>query len=345
MKPISLKEIANITGASPTTVSLVLNGKGRISEAVRQKILQAVKDNGYEPNRIAISLRTGHSNVLGVIVDDIGGPFFGALAKIIEVEAEKFGFRIIYCSSENNLEKARELISMLSHQLVDGYIIMPVPGLQDEILNLKANHKPVVLIDGYYPELDIPHVLVDNLNSVMQGMSCLIEAGHRKIGFVTVDIDLIQIKERLRGYFESLKKFNLKADDKLVLKLPYQMDKGKAVQAVKDLFGSNRDMDAVFFSTNYLGIIGIESIQELGLSIPKDIAVICFDDLEIFRLLPPGISSIQQPVLEIGRTATDLLLAMLGKKKNHLQTDKITIPANLIIRGSIKAINVPKFVE
>ena len=337
MKPISLKEIANITGTSPTTVSLVLNGKGRISEVIKKKILDAVKDNGYEPNRIAISLRTGQSNVLGVIVDDIGGPFFGALAKIIEVEAEKLGFRIIYCSSENNLGKAKELISMLSHQLVDGYIIMPVPGLQDEILNLKANNKPVVLIDGYYPELDIPHVLVDNRDSVIKGMSCLIGAGYRKIGFVTVDVDLIQIDERIKGYVESLENFNLKVEDKLILKLPYPENKREAVEAVKDFIRSNPDMDAVFFSTNYLGIIGIESIQELGLIIPRDIAVLCFDDLEIFRLLPPGISSIQQPVVEIGKTATDLLLTLLGKKTNCLLSDKIMIPSNLIIRGSTKS--------
>ncbi|WP_432326264.1 LacI family DNA-binding transcriptional regulator [Mucilaginibacter sp. P25] len=151
MKKISIKDIAKLTDTSITTVSFVLNGKGRISKEISKKILDVAQKNGYEPNRMAVGLRTGVSKVIGLIVESIGGPFFGEMAKVIEEEAEKDGYRIIYCSTNNNLQKGKDMIRMLSQQLVDGYIITPMKGLEKDIQNLVDNEKPVVLIDGYFP--------------------------------------------------------------------------------------------------------------------------------------------------------------------------------------------------
>src|SRR3954470_14384570 len=120
-KKISIKDIAKLTNTSITTVSFVLNGKGRISKDITKKILDVAHKNGYEPNRMAVGLRTGVSKVIGLIVETIGGPFFGAMAKVIEEEAEKAGYGIIYCSTNNNVQKGKSVIKMLSQQLVDGY--------------------------------------------------------------------------------------------------------------------------------------------------------------------------------------------------------------------------------
>ena len=130
MKRVSLKDIARIAGVSPSTVSFVLNGKAkqmRISETLATKIIEVAKKEGYHPNPVAVSLRTGKSQILGLIVETISGNFFASLSRIIEEEAARYGYKVVYTSTENNHQKGKELIGMLSQRQVDGYIITPTP--------------------------------------------------------------------------------------------------------------------------------------------------------------------------------------------------------------------------
>lgn len=336
-KKISIKDIAKLTDTSITTVSFVLNGKGRISKEISKKILDVAQKNGYEPNRMAVGLRTGVSKVIGLIVENIGGPFFGEMAKVIEEEAEKDGYRIIYCSTNNNLQKGKDMIRMLSQQLVDGYIITPMKGLEKDIQNLVDNEKPVVLIDGYFPGLDIPHVLVNNYESAYNAVSCFVKSGYKNIGMVTADLGLVQLNDRTAGYKAALKDHDLKDNSKMVLKVPYDMSKADGVQAIKEFIGKQKQMDAIFFTTNYLGTMGLQSIRDLGLSIPGDLAVISFDDNEIFNLYPPGITTIQQPTYEIAKSAIDILMEQISSRKLDTSKIDLQIPSKLIERGSTLA--------
>jgi LacI family transcriptional regulator len=334
MKRVSLKDIARIAGVSPSTVSFVLNGKAkqmRISETLAGKIIEVAKKEGYHPNPVAVSLRTGKSQILGLIVETISGNFFASLARIIEDEAARYGYKIVYTSTENNRQKGKELIGMLSQRQVDGYIITPTPGMEQDIRDLIADNKPVVLMDSYFPGIDVPHVLVNNYEGVMKGMEHLIEKGYRRIGFVTVDLELVQMKERLKAYHDCLENQNLPHD--LVLTLPYDEAKEGGIQQVTDFLKNTTDLEAVFFATNYLGLLGLESIHRLGLKLPEDLAMICFDDHDVFRLYPPGITCIRQPAEEIAKTALELLMDQLGKS-NTVSSTKIEISPSLVIRGT-----------
>ncbi|NVM62750.1 LacI family transcriptional regulator [Mucilaginibacter sp. SG538B] len=333
-KKISIKDIAKLTDTSITTVSFVLNGKGRISKEISKKILDVAQKNGYEPNRMAVGLRTGVSKVIGLIVESIGGPFFGEMAKVIEEEAEKDGYRIIYCSTNNNLQKGKDMIRMLSQQLVDGYIITPMRGLEKDIQNLVDNEKPVVLIDGYFPGTSIPHVLVDNYTSAYNAVDCFVRSGYKNIGMVTADLGLIQLNDRSLGYKAALKDNNLKDSSKMVLKVPFDMDKNDGVEAVKAFIEKQKQMDAVFFTTNYLGTMGLQAIKDLKLNIPDDLAVISFDDNEVFSLYPPGITTIQQPTYDIAKSAIDILMAQINTHKLDASKIDLKIPSKLIERGS-----------
>ena len=332
-KKISIKDIARLTNTSITTVSFVLNGKGRISEPIKKIILEVAKENGYEPNRMAVGLRTGRSKVIGLVVEEIGGEFFGALAKVIEQEAENAGYRIIYCSTNNNLKKGRDVIKMLSQQMVDGYIITPIKGLEQDILDIIEGGKPVVLIDSYYPDLDIPHVLVDNYISSFNGAVHLIQSGYSNIGFVSTDIDLIQLQERMQGFEDALAANDIKNDD-MILKLPFKKDEAQAIKAIKTFIKQHKNMDAIFFATNYLGILGLQSIKEMDLMVPKDLAIISFDDNVIFSLYPPGITTIQQPTYEIAKSAIDLLLSQLDSRQIDISKINLQIPSKIILRNS-----------
>jgi len=333
-RKISIKDIAKLTNTSITTVSFVLNGKGRISKEISKKILEVAHNEGYEPNRMAVGLRTGVSKVIGLIVETIGGPFFGAMAKIIEEVAEKAGYGVIYCSTNNNIQKGKDAIKMLQQQLVDGYIITPMKGLEQDIQSLVENGKPVVLIDGYLPDHDIPHVLVDNYNSTYSAIDYLIKLGYQNIGFVTADLDLIQLHDRLQGYKDALKANNIAEKKKLVYKLPFDTENIQAIAAIKNFIKKNEQMDAIFFTTNYLGITGLQSINQLGIDIPGDLAMISFDDNEIFTLYPPGITTVKQPTFEIAKSAIDVLLAQMSNDQYDISKIKLCIPAQLIERGS-----------
>jgi LacI family transcriptional regulator len=333
-KKISIKDIAKLTNTSITTVSFVLNGKGRISKEISEKILTIARENGYEPNRMAVGLRTGASKVIGFIVEAIGGPFFGAMAKVIEEEAEKRGYGVIYCSTNNNIQKGKDVISMLSRQQVDGYIITPLKGLEKEVQNLAANGKPVVLIDGYFPGIDIPHVLVDNYNSSYEAVDFLIKSGYSNIGFVTSDVELIQLQDRMQGYNDGLKANGLKEDQKMILKIAFDADREEAIKKMKVFIKQQKQMDAVFFATNYLGIMGLQSITALNLHIPADLAMVSFDDNEIFDFYPPGITTVRQPAYEIAKSAIDMVLSQMGTKKSDISKVKLLIPAEIVKRGS-----------
>ncbi|RYE20594.1 MAG: LacI family transcriptional regulator [Sphingobacteriaceae bacterium] len=232
-KKVSIKDIAKLTNTSITTVSFVLNGKGRISETITKKILDVAKENGYEPNPMAVTLRTGVSRVIGLLVENIGGPFFGEVAKVIEEEAGKLGYRTIYCSTNNDVQKGIDILKMLSQQLVDGYIITPLKGLEKDIQNLISNGKPVVLIDGYFSGLDIANVRVDNYHSIFHAVSYLINLGYKQIGFVTADLDLIQLTDRLDGYIEALKANNKTEQKKLIFKLPVSNLRYESIASIK----------------------------------------------------------------------------------------------------------------
>ncbi|WP_207515113.1 LacI family DNA-binding transcriptional regulator [Longitalea luteola] len=335
MKRVSLKDIARIAGVSPSTVSFVLNGKAkqmRISETLASKIMEVAKKEGYHPNPVAVSLRTGKSQILGLIVESISGNFFASLSRIIEEEAARFGYKVVYTSTENNRQKGKELIGMLSQRQVDGYIITPTPGMEQDIKELIDDNKPVVLMDSYFPGIDVPHVLVNNYEGVKKGMGHLIEKGYRRIGFVTVDLNLVQMEQRLQAYHDCMEQEALSTDN-LVLTLKYEEEKELGIQQVTSFIQNTPDLEAVFFATNYLGLLGLESIHRLGLKLPDDLAMICFDDHDVFRLYPPGITCIRQPAEDIAKTALELLMDQLGKGSTNGET-KIQISPGLVVRGT-----------
>lgn len=336
MKKVSLKDIAKMVGASPSTVSFVLNGKAaemRISSKLSAKILKIAKRENYQPNNIAVSLRTGKSRIIGLVVDTISGSFFASLARIIESEAERFGYKVIYCSTGNEPSKARELLGMLYQYHVDGYLIIPTEGLQKDIENLSLHKKPLVLMDSYFSGTNIPYVLVNNYEGVSQAVKHLIEKGYRKIGFVCNDVPLIQMLERKRGYIETLKENKITFQSRLLLQTKYNSSEDELVQNISSFITRNKP-EAIMFAANYLGVYGLKSIKDLNLSIPNDIAIVCFDDHEIFRLFSPAITSIQQPVEAIAKIAIQLLMQQLGKIESKEKVSQVEVSPVFLLRNS-----------
>jgi LacI family transcriptional regulator len=342
MKKVSISDIARKAGVSVSTVSFVMNDKAvkmRISREVIEKVENVAREMGYRPNQLARGLRTGKTRTIGLIVENISNAFFATLAKSIEDEAKKYDYKVVYCSTDNDEEKARELINMLSQRQVDGYIITPTPELAPEIRKLQAENKPVVLIDRYFPEHDeIPAVLVDNYEGVAKGTEYLIGKGYSKIALVTIENEMAHMKDRLQAYYDVLSRHGIAVDQALISTVPYHAGRENSLEQIRNLLkGAGTSIDAVFFLTNYLGVLGIEAIKNMQIRIPEQVAVLCFDDNDIFRLYTPTISVIRQPIEAIGQQAMCTLIERLKHTGGEAFpiTEPVQLVSELIARESI----------
>lgn len=335
MKGISIKDIAKQAGVSPTTVSFVLNGKAkekRISEQVSKKILKLAAKLKYKPNQLARGLRTGKTKTIGLIVEDIANNFFANVAKIVEEEADKFGYKVLYGSTEDNLAKAKGLLEVLEYRQVDGYIITPTPNLDKEIEMLKNARKPMVLMDRYLPQIPTNYVMVDNFQGGYDAAEYLLKLGYNKIALVTTTSEQIQMKERLNGFTAAMKAHQANFPRKMLKKIPFAGTREQAVDQISDFIKTIPDLDAIFFATNYLGVYGIESVKQLGMTIGEDIALVSFDDHDLFRLHTPSITCVAQPIHEIARNLIQVLMNELNDNNHEL--NQVVLPATLIKRES-----------
>lgn len=334
MKTLSIKDIALKANVSITTVSFIINGKAKekaISDAVIKKVQKIIKESGYKPNQLARSLRTGNSNIIGLIVEDISNSFFSSIARLIEDKAYKKGYKIIYSSTENKVEKTKELISLFKNRKVDAYIISPIKGIEKDIQDLLNDNKPVILFDRNLPNINTSYVGANHFSASYQAVESFIKNGKQNIALVTTDIDVQQIVERFEGYKKSITDHGLPYQDRLVLKIPFSQEEATTIKQIKELL-QNQAIDAVLFATNYLAISGLKALKELDKKINDGFSVIGYDDHEAFELHSPSISTIQQPLEEIAEAIIQLILAQLAAK-TKLPEQQVVIPAKLIIRN------------
>jgi LacI family transcriptional regulator len=336
MGKLSLRDIAKEAGVSVTTVSFVLNGKAkdnRISDAITRKVERIIKEKKFTPNTFARGLRTGKTMVLGLMVEDIGNFFFGNVAKTIELTAYQKGYKVIFTSTDNDEDKAKDLLLTLKHQQVDGYIVTPTAGLNKSIAQLQKENKPIVLFDRYFPELDLSHVILDNFKGAYEITSMLIRKGHKKIAFITIKSEMAQMRDRLQGYLASLQEHGLDFENENLLKLDFKVANSGNYSEIDHFIKKNKKITAIFFATNYLGILGLESIIKNKISIPDELAVVSFDDHDLFRVMKPAVTVVAQPIEKLANAAINTLLYLLESK--HPETRKIKISPQIILRESV----------
>ena len=337
-KKVSLKDIAAKAGVSLTTVSIVLNGRAKdmkISEAMTRKILALGKKMNYRPNHFAKGLRTGKTNTIGLIVDDIANYFFGHLANTVEEEADKLGYTVMFCSSENNEGKSRHILNMLVDKQMDGYIIAPTKAMLPELQKLIKEKKPAVLIDRYYELLDSSYVTIDNINGSLEAVNYLAKKGHRRIALVTNLTDQLQMIQRMEGYQQGLKKSKIQLNQEIIKKIPFGLSDENVVKEIKEFLKLNENkIDSIFFTSNNLGVAGLEALRSIGKKIPDDISVICFDDNDLFRLGMPGISVVSQPIKDIAKKAVEVLIQQINQRSTTVE--HIVLKTVMIERESVK---------
>ncbi|WP_264551971.1 LacI family DNA-binding transcriptional regulator [Flavobacterium sp. N2038] len=335
-KNITIKDIAKAADVSVTTVSFVLNNKGEkmgISKEVIKKVIKVSEEMKFKLNMIASSLRTGKTRSIGLIVEDISNHFFSDLAKVIEREAIDSNYRVFYCSTGGNDERAVELVDSLLQANVDGFIITPTENMKATVDRLLELQCPVVLVDRYFEGQNVSHVVLDNFEGAEKATHYLLEKGFRKIAFITNYSQLIQMNLRKQGYTKVLKEAGL-YDESRILDMEYHISEEKRIEKITEFLTKKTDIDAVLFGANYLLLAGLQSFRRLELKIPADKAVISFDDHESFRLNSPSITVLAQPIEEMAKKTVKLLMKQMTDGSNY-KIIKEKKKGNLIIRESV----------
>lgn len=337
MKKPSIEDIAGKVGVSKSLVSFVLSGKGRehrISPKTIKKVLKVARELNYKPNQIARWFRTGKTQMIGLIIADISNPFFGKLGREIESEAERMGYRVILCSSDESYEKSGKQLEMLLKSHVDGLIIAPPQGSINQIKELFKSNVPFVLVDRYFPEIDSDYVVIDNFDAGYNMTNHLLDKGYRNIAFITVNDKLITMHSRAEGYLKALKDKGIKVDEDMVINLPFSHDKKDLREVIGNLIRKDRKIDAVFFSSSKIGLMGLEIFSEMGIRIPDDLAVVSFDDPEFFKVCYSPITAIEQPLEKMGKRSVRILVDQINSGISGSTGMKIVLKSKLIIRKS-----------
>jgi LacI family transcriptional regulator len=331
MKKISLKTIANELGVSSATVSLVLNGKdknGRVSKELSKKILEKAAELNYIPNTLAKSLKVGKSNTIGLIIADISNIFFGTLALYIQYFAQQKGYTVIIGNTNENLNEMELVINFLSSRQVDGFIITPTEKSQDLLNKLTLNNIPLVLVDRTFPELNVNSVMINNYEISYKATEQLIKKGCKNIGVISYKQDHYHVNERKRGAIEALKNFGIFYPEN-IKEVRYNHLSEDISEAIDKMINNNPKIDGIFFTTNSISINGVKSLIKNNIVIQKDIQITCFDENDAFYILPYSIPFIKQPIKEIARRATDMLIEQIEDKKNEV--NRIVLDSELVV--------------
>jgi Transcriptional regulators len=328
-------DLARKLNVSKTTVSFILNGKAkekRISDRLVERVKKEALKSGYEANQFAKGLRTGRTNIIGLMVEDISNPFYGCIAKIIEDKVYQNGYRIIYCSTENNKNRGKEFLKMFATLGVDGCIIAPTMGMEKEIAEMVEKGKQVVLFDRKFKNRETDVVMVDNQAGMYSAVEHLVNQGYKNIGLVALALDKPEKEDRIIGFKQAIEDYQLPP---YIYPLPFRVRYTDYIDDIKTILSRNCELDAIVFGTNYLGIAGLEAIYKMKMRIPKDIGVVSFDDHDLFRIHKPSITVVAQPIEELAETSIDTLLAKLQNKNvKEKEIKTIMLSTSLIVRES-----------
>jgi LacI family transcriptional regulator len=328
----TIKDIARRVGVSPSVVSRALNNKYGVKEATRQAIAEAAKEMGYHPNVAARSLVTRRSQTIGVIIPDISEPFYSRVIKGMQYIADEAGYTLLFSNSYESLEQSKVVQKMVDGQRVDGLIIVGSSRAErDYISSLTAKGTPFVVIERHFSDLNMNCIWVDNVVGGYIATKHLIECGHRRIAHITGDLSFEVAADRVKGYRKALDEAGIPYSPKLVLPGSFVWQDGYA--AMKQLLSDTPRCTAVFAGNDSMAYGALQAIAEAGLSVPQDISVVGFDDLEFSSLTNPPLTTVRQPRYEMGRDAMRLLLARMDAG-NQGDGMKICYPPEMVVRRS-----------
>lgn len=314
------------------TVSRVINGRDGVDAETQKRVEDAIVALDYVPNRIARGMTLQKTATIGLIVPDVVNPFFSPVVRGAETTARKAGYRVLLCNSEGDLRLEREYIEDLVSHRVEGLLLAPAnDASRHSVFPLLRREFPLVLLDRALPGLECDLVVSDSALGARKLTEHLISVGHREIAHLSDAEDTSTGRERLRGYREALWQAGIPFREELVLRSTVDRIGGyRATQQVLDL---DRLPTAIFTVNNMTAVGAMEALRERGMSVPENMALVCFDDVEHLAVLSPFLTVMDQPAETFGSLGAQLLLERISGKAGR-RSRRIVLQTDLIVRLS-----------
>lgn len=335
---MNLEDIAKKAGVSRSTVSRVINNEGYVSEATRSKVMAVVEEVGFAPNPAARALVTQRNEVIGIVVPDplqellgTDNPYYySTLLQGITDAAHVRDYATLLWVGHSTEDEQRYYQRILKNRLMDGLLIVASLSSEDLLVSsLLRSRMPFVTIGRPLQALEaISYVSVDNVHAAQQAVQHLISLGRRRIGTITGTPANVDSHDRLLGYGQALRTAGIKVRPEWVIEGRFNRDAG--YQAMKQLL--HQDIDGLFAASDVVAIGAMQAIQEAGLRVPEDIAVIGFDDIPLAAQVQPALTTIRQPIAQKSAQAVSILLDLIeGRVEGPIQ---VLLPTQLVIRES-----------
>lgn len=332
----TIKDIARLAQVSTATVSRALNDTGYVGVTTKEKIKGIAKELNYVPNVMARNLSKSESNAIAVVVPEITNPFFGEVVKGINAVADKNDLSILLYSTGEEVRKELRCLQLLKELRVKGLIL--VSSCEDEHFNseyLKALQDlgiPIVLMDRDVKYSNFDAVFFDDIQGAFMGVDALIKAGHKKIAALCGPTVMRPGRDRLRGYKKAFFMNNIDLDESYIYFGEHNLESG--FKETKQILQMREPPTAIFATNNMVCLGCMQALCDLGLKIPQDIALVGFDQIEVFDILNLNISVVYKDSEEMGRTAMNLLLKKIVNKAEALHTQRIILPTEIRLKGS-----------
>ena len=331
---ITIKQIAKLADVSIATVSMIVNkNDNRISQQTRERVLAVIEEYGYIPNRVASSMITKKTKAIGLIIPDITNPFFPKLARGVEDIVNREGYTLILCNSDNNNEKEDAYIEMLREKMVDGIIFTATSGRTKVSSLLRQSDIPFITVDRDIEELGVHgSVCVDNEKGAFEAVQYLISRGYKTIIHLSGPMFSKTSSDRYKGYLRAHKEAQLEKPASHLIEGSYSIDSGynAALTVIKD----NIPFDSFFCGNDLIAIGAIKVLKDNHFKIPNDIGVVGYDDINMATIISPELTTVSQPIYELGFEAANLLIKMI--KGEEVSKLNYTLETKLTIRESTK---------
>jgi len=327
----TINDVAKRAGVAPITVSRVINHSGYFSEETGQRVEAAIAELGYVPNRLARGLRTKRTHTLALVMTDITNPFFTTVARGVEDTAGEAGYTVTYCNTDESEAKEQKYLDLLIQQQVDGILLVPARSTPDSVNYIRKHGTPVVVLDRRISGGETDVVRCDSVRGAYRLVRLLLDLGHRRIAMLGGPEGVSTAEDRLSGYGQAMEEEGLKDYEELVQVGSFTQSSGyeMAIQAIS----LTPRPTAIFAANNFIAFGALKALQEKGLKVPDDIALVAFDDLPPALVTFPFLTVAAQPAYEMAQEATKLLLARV-QSDTRGKCQEIILPTELIVRQS-----------
>jgi len=328
MKYITLRNVAEKAGISVNTASRAINNKPDINEETKKRVLQIAKELGYIRNAAAVALRTKKTGTIGVVIEDNRNPFYAEVLNGMEVAAREKNYHIILTNTQRDYNKEEEAINLLLAKRVDGLLITPVQGRDDDIKNLIEANIPFVVVGRDFENIELDAVYNNEVKGGFLATEYLIKKGHKRIALIDGFLYKSPAKGRLEGYKKALKEYGIPWDDSLISVGDISMEDGH--KRTKQMLEKNLKFTAIFANNDMMAFGAMQAIKEKGLRIPEDIGLVGYDDIPFSSLISPALTTISLKKKKLGIESVKLLLSRING--NRKKAKKIMLDVELIRR-------------